>query len=531
MLKIIRYGHYPNYKKQKQDNMKNIFRSVLPFLKGNQAINNQSMADKSPVFFKTLSGFASAYDALIDKENFTLAASLTVVYYRRCAPLHNAIDMIAQEVAGLKPLLFDTKKEVFIKDHPILELLQFPNADIVWEEFIYNLASFFLLSGNAYILATGRANKPPLEINVMPSQVISISPGKDGYAQTYTVNIFYGGFIFERKEVDNRFRYYSVSGDTDGLDREFYHIKNFNPISGSQRVFGMSKLNPIYYEIEQYINQCVHNLSILERGARPAGLFMLPPGFSLTDDQLMSLRAEINNLYSGASNAGRVPILEGGMEFIETMKTNRDMDFLALKKEVTAMIYNTLRIPLPLITSDNMTYSNFENATLKLYDNAVIPLAKRLFSELSYFLLPRYPNTENLILAFDEGEVLALEPRRNEQLKVLKEVGIFTLNEMRNKVGALPLDGGDVIYGSGMGMPIATDPNTESGFDVPALDDLQNDEDDKNEPAKDEDEKETPKANRKVFVNIMRGQINRDGTPRYTDDEILRLAQEMYAKE
>jgi hypothetical protein len=197
-----------------------------------------------------------------------------------------------------------------------------------------------------------------------------------------------------------------------------------------------------------------------------------------------------------------------------------------------------LRIPLPLVQAENMTYSNYESATLKLYDNAVIPTANRLFSELSYMLLPRYPNTENLMLAFEEGEVLALEPRRNEQLKILKDLGIFTINQLRDKVGAKPLDGGDVIYGPSMNVPIATDITkqhigTDGHYEMPDLDDVGADGNHSNQPGQPiaEGLDQTPKASRETFINIMRCQINKDGTPRYNEEEIAALVREMYANQ
>ena len=63
--------------------------------------------------------------------------------------------MIAEKVASIPSLLYNTKKHVYIEDHTALNLLAYPNSDNIESEFIEALAKNYLISGNCYIKAEG----------------------------------------------------------------------------------------------------------------------------------------------------------------------------------------------------------------------------------------------------------------------------------------------------------------------------------------------------------------------------------------
>ena len=47
------------------------------------------------------------------------------------------------------------------------------------------------------------------------------------------------------------------------------------------------------------------------------------------------LKGEIQSLIAGADNAGYIPLLEAGVDFVEMGKSNRDMDFMKLMQSKT----------------------------------------------------------------------------------------------------------------------------------------------------------------------------------------------------
>lgn len=460
--------------------------------------------------------FGNLFDFNVNS-NSLITKTLAVSYYTQCSPLYNSIDLIAGNVADLIPRVWDKNKKVWVKDHPVLDLLSRPNAVYTFHKLLYSMVSFFLATGDSYLTASGKPMSPPKELNIYPSTAVSLLAGSDGFTKEMITSLFWGSFTYSREEIEKRFRYFNSQKTS-----EIWHTANFNPTNIQSNIYGMSPLNPIYYEINQHASANKHNLSVLLRGATPSGILSLEP--AVDHDDFVRLQEQFVQQYAGASNAGRTMLLNGIGKYERTTMSQKDMDFLELKKEVIISIYRNLKIPLALITPETMTYDNMKQAMLMLYDLAVLPMANMVFSELTNFLIPRYGQDVNdFIITYDEGEIIAIEPRRNEQLKVLKELGVFTLNELRELNGADPLEGGDAIYGSANEMPIAIDNNGSGGKiaydDVPAVDAVGgNDE-------KIGTEKEPkPKVTRSRFAEILKAKVGEDGNPMFREDEITKLA-------
>ena len=423
----------------------------------------------------------------------SLAVAKSIIYYQNCAPVYAAIQLVTEEVSSVQPYLYNTDTSEYVYKTPVIDLLNRPNAFCTLSEFMKQIAAYFLITGNCFIKATGDVNKPPKELIVISPANVILQEGYDGFTQTITVSDGHESQTFERVETKNGFRY--IAND----DAEIMHIKEYNPRSNS--LWGMSKLLPIHYEIEQYIAASIHNLSLLKKGTTPSGAFTTDN--SLSDDQVERLREQINNFFSGALNAGRPLLLESGLDFKALGTSNKDMDFMELKRAITNTIYTTLKIPLPLISGDFATYSNMETAKLNLYDNAVLPLLDNLYKELSLFLLPRYNTKPNLKIHYSAEEIPALSTRVFEETAQLKASGVLTINELRARIGYEPLTGGDVIYGTAALTPIADDTNTT-----------------------DEPKTPSPKTvnTRLEYIAYMKAQKNRDGSRKYSEDYIRQLA-------
>ncbi len=359
-------------------------------------------------------------------------------YYSTVAPLFSAIHMTSSEVGSLDLCLRNVESGELEFNSEILDLLKFPNADCTQYEFMVQLSTFYKLTGNAFIVATGPVNRPASELYVINPTNVVLNLGSDGLLDS--VQIMVNGKVedeFHRTDVDGRFRYYSSS------DSEIWHIKSFNTRYGAGDPWGFSELSPITMELEQYYESSVHNLSLLKRGARPSGAIKVSE--ILTDDQFQRLQQQLEQFYSGSQNAGRSMILEGG-DFVEMSQSNKDMDFASLKKDITATIYTALKIPLPIVSAEYSSYNNMETAKLNFYDNCVLPLAKRLLEELTVFLMHRYQGQDRMELVYDGDKVEALEPRRNQELLKLKDSGALTINEIRRKLGYDDIPGGEVLY-------------------------------------------------------------------------------------
>lgn len=429
--------------------------------------------------------------------NYDLQAYQAMKYFVNCAPVYTAVDWIANEGSRIEPLVYDNKNKQFSdnQDIGILNLLRAPNALSTYEEFAYKFITYYLTAGNVFMLATGDVSKPPKEVFLLSPHCISFIMDSDGFPKTIFYRNEFISIDFHREEAGNRIRYYNKDKNL-----ELWQSKTFNPLRSYADYWGLSPLSPVFYDIEQYINTGIHNLAILKQGGKPSGAIVYEE--NLSEEQRARLQEQIDTFYAGAENAGRIGMFEGSFEYKEFGKNAKDMDFYNLKLDAAHRVYNALRIPLPLVSADTMTMSNVGNAKVSLYDNAILPMVDKMFSQLSLFLLSRYTNDSNISLSYDVGSILALAPRRNDELEKYSKMDIFTINELRALVGYEKVVGGDDIYQPSMNVPVAadTDPNnpelsTDLKMDV-----------------------------RQRFISIMRLQVNESGDRRYTDNEILGIA-------
>jgi HK97 family phage portal protein len=393
----------------------------------------ETKSPSQPARSNSLAGF---FDFL-GMQGFTdLQAHLAVRYYLTAQPVASGIDKIAEPFAEIEPRVFDTKSKEFV-EHDVLQLLGEPNPEDSTESFFAKLGAWYLINGEVYLNATGQVNKPPLELFACSASNTSVAPDKNGFLGTIQFGKETNQQIYKQafNTVGGRFRYYNR--DNDG---EAWQIRNFNAKNGLR---GGSKLQSIMSEIEQYIESSTHNLSLLMRGARPSGIFAAKE--ALTDDQFERLKEQIDNWYSGAANAGRPILVDGGdgIDYQTAIMSNRDMDFVQLKENVTESIFTRLDVPLALISTKAMTLDNFKVAKLSLYDDAVLPLTNRIFGELTQLLMPRYKNSENLVITYNAAAIPALEARRMENAKMRKDIAVNTVNELRSILGDATIDGGD----------------------------------------------------------------------------------------
>ena len=407
-------------------------------------------------------------------------------YYLDACPVFTATKMIADAISSIPIVLKDSKGD-FIYEHKALTLLTNPNPFTDGSLFMKELASFYLLTGNAYIDITGE--KEPVELNNITPSHLSIQSAPDGYADSYLVSSSTRNLNFTRSQ-DKRF--------LDARKNELVHLRDFNPEFSSQLI-GTSAFAGCELEIEQYILASMHNNALLKNGARPSGILTYD-GDDMSQEQADGLRAVIQEKMSGAKNAGTPAFFSGRIKWQQVAESMRDMDFPSLKKSVSEAIYSAVKIPLPMVSPENMSFANMDASKYVFYDNAVLPVFKRILKFLTAKLLIRYPNAKGLEFSFDESSIEALESRKYENAKTLWQLGILSDNELRGLVGYEAANGGDVIYKPSNILPIGQDTYTA-------------------------DNRDTPK---KEYIRIMQEQKRLDGGRLYTDEYILLKAKEYY---
>lgn len=366
-------------------------------------------------------------------------ASGAINLYEQSSAVAIPVDMIADHLQQLEPVLKEVGTNDVILKHPLLDLLRRPSPVFTTELFLQKITIDYLVTGEAPIIAIGNTNHPPIELQPVSPSVLNVSEGTDGFAAMYQIagNTLAG--VYEGVN-EKRVRRYFRDPITELRLIRRHNTKNNSLLRGQSVLVSASK------EVRQNIAGGEYNLSLLKNGGKVSMVFHFED--DMTKEVFDAMNAEIQNKFGGPQNANRIGMTSGGKMNIEQMGTsNRDMDFEKLQIMTKLAVAQAYHIPLPLMTTSAMTLNNYAEAKLALFDDAILPVAKKLLNDLGQWLLPRYGvDPAEFRLTFDAEQVEPLIDRRNSRLKVRTDLNLETRNELRRELPNRPdVEGGNII--------------------------------------------------------------------------------------
>jgi len=299
-------------------------------------------------------------------------------------------------------------------------------------EFMTAVVGYLMISGNTYIERVQVQNQTK-ELYALRPDRMKILPSKRGIPADDIYSI--GGREVHTFEVDEK-----------TLQRDVNHMKLFNPLNDW---YGMGPIEAGAYAIDQHTESMKWMQSLLQNSARPSGALQASGDNALTDEQFARLKTQIEDQYSGAKNAGRPMVLEGGLTWQAMGLSPSDLALLETKYSAARDVSLAFGVPPQLlnIPGDN-TYSNYEQARLAFYEDTVIPLINRVSTSLSNWLGAEQDQVE---LRPDLDQIPAIAEKRKALWTMADLSTDLTLNERRGLKGYEPVAGGDVVLvGSGM---------------------------------------------------------------------------------
>ena len=312
-----------------------------------------------------------------------------------------------------------------VDNHPFLDFMDKPGPGMDWNIFLTRAFGFYLTSGNAYIHKMIGSQGKYGEVEVLPSQYVTIKPDK------------------LRKTIDYEYR---VAGQMFKFaEDEIIHVKAFNP---EDPLYGLSPVQVLARKIDMAHLGELWTLSLLENECRPSGALMLKQG--LTSDQREVLKKSLKDEYSGYENAGTPLILEGDWDWKSFSITPKELNFLQSSKKIMREICAAYKVAPELFgDSENKTYSNIKEARKALYQEAALPLLGVFKAAFNRELFPKFDASGKYFLDYDTSGVEAL----SEDLDLLwGRVGdakqknrVITLNEAREALNYETIEGGDEV--------------------------------------------------------------------------------------
>lgn len=298
-------------------------------------------------------------------------ASLVNQGFAKNPVVYRCVRLIA-ETANRVPLVVSEGGRR-VDEHPLAALLARPNGRQSGGELLEAVYAYLQTAGNAYLQA-GIVDGEVRAIFPLRPDRMKVVAGADGWpvAHDYTA----GGRTLRLRQDE-------------GVVPPVLHLALFHPLDDH---YGMAPLEAAQTSLDIHNAAGQWNKALLDNAARPSGALVYSAGGqSLTQDQFERLKAELEQNFSGAANAGRPMLLEGGLDWKALALSPRDMDFIEAKHAAARDIALAFGVPPMLlgIPGDN-TYANLAEANRALWRQTLIPLVVRVAEELSNWLSPAF---------------------------------------------------------------------------------------------------------------------------------------------
>lgn len=361
------------------------------------------------------------------------------------------IMMIAESAAEPPLIMKNLRTGERVRSHPMLDLMRRPHAEFSKARFIETAVKHYMITGECPIVAFGFVDAPPQALlPISPTWLVPSPSDMDGLVALWEIisPAGRGTYRVEEKNARDR-RFYA-----DRL-RELKVIKAFSTrdnalIRGQSRLVSVSKM------VWQGMQGDDYNMALLQNGGRFSLIFSFKG--SMQRDVYAEAARQIRAQFGGPSKAGSVVVTQGGdLDVKEAAGTARDIEFSEGQRRVAHALFLAYRVPLALVTTEASTFNNYTTAIRAFWDEAVSPALGRVLSEIGEWLAPRYKlDPAEWALSYDENEVPALLERWLEQLQKRAQLGLESIDEIRETMpGRGPVVGGGEILVQGSLVPLS----------------------------------------------------------------------------
>ena len=219
----------------------------------------------------------------------------------------------------------------------------------------------------------------------------------------------------------------------DGAGRPaMVHIRGFHPLDDH---YGLGCLGAAAGAVAIHNEAARWNKALLDNAARPSGALVHDPGDGgvLSGEQFDRLRAQMDDAFAGAANAGRPMLLDGGLKWQAMSLTPADMDFVGLKGQAAREIALAFGVPPMLLglPGDN-TFANYREANRVLWRQTIVPLGERVLGALGQAIDGWLGSGA---LGVDLDRVVALSDERDQLWARVGAADFLSAEEKRALVG------------------------------------------------------------------------------------------------
>lgn len=349
------------------------------------------------------------------------------------------IELITSSISQL-PIYVYQKNEndevINVEDKRNFLLNGEPNDSTNAHNFKKAIVKDYLFNGQAYV-KVDRSRNDIIALYNLPAKHITIEKIIiDGYKTAVKIRYNGGG--------------QSVELDSDDVAMIFKGSIEDDELAGI--------LNTNTKTLQLALDEQSYTTGILKNGALPIGI--LKATSRLTTPAIDRLRVSWENLYSGATKAGKTIILEEGLDYQPISMKPNELDLTNIKKTILSDISRAFNVPESMINAAANKYASNEQNNIHFLQYCISPIISTIESAFNKALLLESEKENGYYFHFDTAALLRTTEKENIEAATMgMKEGLFSVNEARGRVDMpkLPVDYhmwslGSIFYDSTTGL-------------------------------------------------------------------------------
>ena len=365
-------------------------------------------------------------DGLVSNNGFNGYGKMKEEQAKKISALFSGVCLISETISSLPVYKYERLEDgskVRVQDDKLNYLLNVSSNDYTSA---FNMKNTFIqsaiLKGNGYIYIKkdGLGNILGLYL-VDPDEVTvnKVTYGKNDIGYTYNIKLNDIEIECKYHELINLARYTKNGVEGQGI---LQYGADVLGLAGSQNRF---------------------LAATLENGAYTKGIVSVPD--STKTEERQSLMRKFKEFFGGR-NSGGTMVLPESIKYNPISLSPADLDVLKSSEFSIREIARLLKVPPHMIgDTSTSTYGNLEQSNLHFLQYCLLSYIRQIEEVLNHFLLLESEKNGKYFFEFNIDNLLRTD-KTTEMNYYVKgaETGIFTLNEVRNKLNLTSIDGGDI---------------------------------------------------------------------------------------
>ena len=359
-----------------------------------------------------LHGFLSG----VSDDMYTAEQILSIPVAKACC------DLIVNSIKSLPIELYERVDDNTVRqitdDYRVNLLNNAPNIIATGTDFKEKIVRDLVLHGNAYVDIERDGNNIVSLWNIDASDV-----GISKYSDREKPHVV----------KDVKFKIYSSN-----VELNLDDVMILTESSEDGGLTGQGVIARGYRTIELALNEIELNKNIMNNGSSPISVVKLDKNLSAEAQQ--RLRDSWTKMYASSQNAGKLLILEQGMEYEKLSFSPAELGLSASRSKTQTELCSLFGVPESMIDSTANTYGNVENSSIRFLQYSITPHINVIETSLNRSLLLEKEKNTKFFKINTDSVLQTTQRERYEALNVGISSGILSLNEARIKENLPPID-------------------------------------------------------------------------------------------